>query len=241
MTRLILRRWSWSTAKVRQVVKWGYELVKHDFSTYDLLGKWGFEMGAEPTFAGWSLHDRSRTNAEVMLDLYEAIRKTAGEQTLLLGCNTVGHLGAGIFELQRTGDDTSGEHWERTRKMGVNTLAFRLAQNGTFFRTGCGLRRDHEGDSVGFESAVARCAGSQRDGVVYFAFSGRDGSRATKGNCGGVWHCGLRWNEGCSRRLDGDDDAGTVGTRRCWECGEAVQMVRAGWSISVCIVKGMEG
>jgi alpha-galactosidase len=45
----------------------------------------------------------------------------------------VGHLGAGIFESQRTGDDTSGQHWERTRKMGVNTLAFRLAQDRTFF------------------------------------------------------------------------------------------------------------
>jgi len=34
---------------------------------------------------------------------------------------------------QRTGDDTSGSVWERTRVMGVNTLAFRIAQHGTFF------------------------------------------------------------------------------------------------------------
>lgn len=120
-------------AKVTEVVDFGFELVKHDYSTYDLLGRWGFEMGASPSTPGWSLHDRSRTNAEVIRDLYQAIRKTAGERTLVLGCNTVGHLGAGIFEAQRTGDDTSGERWERTRKMGVNTLAFRLPQNGTFF------------------------------------------------------------------------------------------------------------
>ena len=49
------------------------------------------------------------------------------------GCNTVGHLGAGYFESQRTGDDTSGRQWERTRRMGVNTVAFRLPQNNTFF------------------------------------------------------------------------------------------------------------
>jgi alpha-galactosidase len=122
-----------AVAKVEQVVNWGFELVKHDFSTYDLLGRWGSEMGASPTLPGWSFHDRSRTNAEIILDLYRAIRKAAGEQTLILGCNTVGHLSAGLFELQRTGDDTSGEHWERTRKMGVNTLAFRLAQHRTFF------------------------------------------------------------------------------------------------------------
>ena len=52
---------------------------------------------------------------------------------VLLGCNTVGHLGAGIFELQRTGDDTSGRDWNRTRKMGVNTLGFRLPQHRAFF------------------------------------------------------------------------------------------------------------
>jgi alpha-galactosidase len=120
-------------ARVRQVVDWGFELVKHDFSTYDLLGKWGNEMGAEPTSPGWSLHDRSLTNAEVIRNLYSAIREAAGKQTLILGCNTIGHLGAGIFELQRTGDDTSGENWERTRRMGVNTLAFRLPQHRTFF------------------------------------------------------------------------------------------------------------
>ena len=119
--------------KVRQVTDWRYELIKHDYSTYDLLGQWGFDMGASPTRPGWHFHDRSRTNAEILLYLYQSIRSAAGDQTLLLGCNTVGHLGAGIFELQRTGDDTSGRIWERTRRMGVNTLAFRLPQNRTFF------------------------------------------------------------------------------------------------------------
>ena len=42
-------------AKLRQAVGWGYEMVKHDFSTYDLLGQWGFEMGPQPTLPGWSL------------------------------------------------------------------------------------------------------------------------------------------------------------------------------------------
>jgi alpha-galactosidase len=42
-------------------------------------------------------------------------------------------LGAGIFEAQRSGDDTSGRDWERTRRMGVNTIAYRLPQNSTFF------------------------------------------------------------------------------------------------------------
>jgi alpha-galactosidase len=39
----------------------------------------------------------------------------------------------GLFDAQRTGDDVSGMAWERTRRMGVNTLAFRLPQNRSFF------------------------------------------------------------------------------------------------------------
>ena len=120
-------------AKMRQAVGWGYEMVKHDFSTYDLLGQWGFEMGPQPTLPGWSLADRTRTNAEVIADLYAELRQAAGDRILLDGCNTIGHLGQGIFDLQRSGDDTSGRHWERTRRMGVNTAAFRLPQHGAFF------------------------------------------------------------------------------------------------------------
>jgi alpha-galactosidase len=133
-------------AKMRQAVDWGYEMVKHDFSTFDLLGQWGFEMGPQPTLPGWSLNDRSRTNAEVIADLYAQLRQEAGDHVLLDGCNTVGHLGQGIFDLQRTGDDTSGRHWERTRRMGVNTAAFRLPQNGTFFTV--------DADLVGITDAV---------------------------------------------------------------------------------------
>ncbi len=120
-------------AKCAEAKRWGYELIKHDFSSYELLGQWGNEMGASPALAGWNLHDRSVTNAEVVRRLYERLRAAAGEETVVLGCNVVGHLSAGLFDLQRTGDDVSGRVWERTRRMGVNTLAFRLPQNGTFF------------------------------------------------------------------------------------------------------------
>lgn len=119
--------------KMRQAVGWGYEMVKHDFSTYDLLGQWGFEMGPQPSVPGWSLYDRTRTNAEVIADLYALLRAAAGDAVLLDGCNTIGHLGQGVFDLQRAGDDTSGHQWERTRRMGVNTLAFRLPQHESFF------------------------------------------------------------------------------------------------------------
>jgi alpha-galactosidase len=112
---------------------WGFELIKHDYTTYDLCGRWGKDMGAQITDDGWTFADRSKTTAEVIRDLYQDIRDAAGENTVIIGCNTMGHLAAGIFEMQRIGDDTSGREWNRTREMGVNCLAFRAPQNGTFF------------------------------------------------------------------------------------------------------------
>lgn len=118
---------------MREAVGWGNELVKHDFSTYELFGAWGSEMGPSMTANGWHFQDRSQTNAEIVLELYRGLREAAGEETVVIGCNTIGHLAAGIFEANRTGDDVSGRAWERTRRMGVNTLAFRLPQNRAFF------------------------------------------------------------------------------------------------------------
>src|SRR4029079_5900541 len=117
-------------ARLRQ---WGFELIKHDYTTYDILGRWGFQMGAALTRDGWTFASGpTRTTAEVIDDLYRVIREAAGE-SLIIGCNTVSHLSAGQFEICRVGDDTSGTEWSRTRKMGVNTLAFRGAQHGAFY------------------------------------------------------------------------------------------------------------
>jgi alpha-galactosidase len=117
---------------IKAPVRWGYEFIKHDFSTYEMLGRWGSSMGAEPTAPGWNFTDRTLTSAEIILHFYRSLRDAAGEKTNILGCNTLGHLAAGIFESQRIGDDTSGTKWERTRRMGVNTLAFRMPQHQTF-------------------------------------------------------------------------------------------------------------
>lgn len=111
---------------------WGYELVKHDFTTWDVCGQWGFQMGPNPTQDGWSLHDKSKTTMEALAELYQTIRHAAGPMKLI-GCNTVSHVAVGYHELQRTGDDTSGRSWNRNRRMGVNTLAFRAAHQGTFY------------------------------------------------------------------------------------------------------------
>jgi alpha-galactosidase len=137
--------------KIKQYFKlynqWEFELVKFDFTSFDLFGKWGFEMLKDHiiTEPNWSLHDNSKTNAEIVSDLYHTIRKAAGDTTII-GCNTFSHLTAGVFELNRIGDDTSGNEWDRTRKMGVNTLAFRSIHQGTFYAA--------DGDCVGLTQKV---------------------------------------------------------------------------------------
>lgn len=118
---------------ITRLRQWGFELIKHDYTTYDIFGRWGFQMGAALTRDGWTFAaGPTRTTAEVIDDLYRTIRDAAGDG-LLIGCNTVSHLSAGRFEICRVGDDTSGTEWSRTRKMGVNTLAFRGAQHGAFY------------------------------------------------------------------------------------------------------------
>ena len=112
---------------------WGFELIKHDFTTYELFGQWGSQMGASPTRGNWHFNDRTLTNAEIVTVLYRQLRTTCGEDRVILGCNTVGHLSVGLFDASRTGDDVSGKEWERTRRTGVNTLAFRGPQHKTFY------------------------------------------------------------------------------------------------------------
>jgi alpha-galactosidase len=120
-------------ADVARLRAWGYQMIKHDYSTFDLTGRWGFDMRDSVCSDGWSFADRGKTTAEVILDHYHSIREAAGDSVLILGCNTVSHLSAGVFELNRTGDDTGGQEWSRLRKMGVNTLAYRAVQHGTFY------------------------------------------------------------------------------------------------------------
>ncbi len=120
-------------ADIERIKGWGYEMMKHDFSTVDLFGNYGSQLDSVITKTdGWHFYDKTKTNAEITLDFYTLVKEACGDM-LIIGCNTVSHLCAGLVQLNRTGDDTSGREWSRTTKMGVNTLAFRLAQNRNFY------------------------------------------------------------------------------------------------------------
>lgn len=132
---------------VKRICEWGYTLIKHDFSTFDLFGRWGFGMNPLITENGWHFYDETLTSAEVVKLLYKKIYEICKKyDTLVLGCNTIGHLGAGYMHINRTGDDTSGKCWERTRRMGINSLAFRLPQHRKFYEI--------DADCVGIDGPI---------------------------------------------------------------------------------------
>ena len=129
---------------LRTFAKWGYKLIKFDFSMYDLFGCWGFQLD-EP-MASCTFHDNSRTTAEIVKGMYSAMREAVGEDVLLMGCNTFSHLSTGFVDISRTGDDTSGKDWSRTKAYGTNTLAFRMSHHRTFYFA--------DADCVGVTNAI---------------------------------------------------------------------------------------
>lgn len=120
---------------------WGYDIIKHDFTTQDFFGQMGFQaIMANQMATGhlWHFNDKSKTNAEILKGMFQTIRNDS-DNVILIGCNTVSHLSAGFFEIQRiAGDNTTafeGEkgHWPRTKRNGLGTLAMRMPQNMKFY------------------------------------------------------------------------------------------------------------
>ena len=117
---------------VERLVGWGYELIKHDFACVDTFGHYGPSMKQSVVEGKWSFYEKNKTTAEITLEYYKRTAKAA-KGALIIACNTFSHLSAGIFNIYRTGDDTSGYDYKRTVTMGVNTLAFRGVQHNALY------------------------------------------------------------------------------------------------------------
>ena len=119
----------------RKIRSWGYDLIKHDFTTNDIFGLSPLTatkhtvnlMNGERKF-----FDSTVTTATAIKRLYEAIARGA-EDAEVIGCNTVSHLTAGIHSTYRVGGDTSGRSFEWSRRNGVNSM-MRLPLNDAFYR-----------------------------------------------------------------------------------------------------------
>lgn len=117
---------------ITRLTGWGYELIKYDFVQRDIMGDF-FNNNKLLRAGGWSFRNRCLTNAEILKNVSRVICENAGGAELI-GCNVIGHLAAGYISMHRSGDDTSGRDYSRSVKMGINCLAFRLAQNDRFFK-----------------------------------------------------------------------------------------------------------
>ena len=129
-------------ADMKRFREWGVELVKIDYLTYDWSPRWNtrpYDNVVDAVRTDW--RDDTRTAAEVVRDLYRLMRECAGDGIYIIGCNAIDHFAAGLFELQRIGDDTSGTSWKRTLKMGPNAIAMRAIHNNIFYF--------NDGDCVG--------------------------------------------------------------------------------------------
>lgn len=127
-----LERVQEDTARLRT---WGYEIIKHDFSTNDALAADPFAAAAHMTTLaddGKAFWDNTKTTATILKNLYKAIQAGAGDGDVI-GCSVIGHLSAGIHSIQRVGNDTSGRSFEWTVRNGVHSF-MRLPMNDRFFR-----------------------------------------------------------------------------------------------------------
>ena len=145
-----------AAAVATEACEWGFDLIKHDFTTFELLGQWGSQMGASPTQGNWHFNDRTLTNAEIVTALYRRLRASCGEERIILGCNTVGHLSVGIFDASRTGDDVSGKEWERTRRTGRQHARLSHAAAQGVLLPRCRLCPPHPRRTLVHEPAMAR-------------------------------------------------------------------------------------
>ena len=118
----------------KKISDWGFDLIKHDFSTIDITGlpvltaeKQDYAMVAKTR----RFYDKTKTTATIIKNLYKAIQNGVGEKDVI-GCNTVGHLTAGIHSVYRIGHDNSGRSFEWTRRDGINSV-MRLPLNNAFY------------------------------------------------------------------------------------------------------------
>ena len=121
-------------ADAARIRGWGYEIIKHDFTTIDITDRANLSSeayAAAVVSENISFYDKTKTTATVIKELYQTI-SNATEGADVIGCNTVSHLTAGIHSVNRVGGDTSGRLFEWTRQCGVNSV-MRLPQNELFY------------------------------------------------------------------------------------------------------------
>ncbi len=134
-------------------------------------------------------------------------------QALLDGCNTVSCLGQGIFDVQRTWDDTSGRQGERTRRMREHP-GLPAASTGDVLHHRCRSGRHHGRHSLGVGSAVARLAGAEWNSHHRLSRPTCARSRAAGGASRSLFHRGRGLRGRQASRLAGGQHARALASQR---------------------------
>ena len=150
---------------IRRMASWGFELIKHDYTSFDLLGRWGFNMAADLTDAGWHFADRSMTTAEVALALYRTIRDAAGS-ALILGLQHLRPPGRRTFRAAAYRRRHQRPRIPPHPAHGRQYIGVPRASASGVFRSGCRLRAHHAAGSVGLDLPVAGPGSAQRNRPV---------------------------------------------------------------------------
>ena len=201
--------------QVKCIRQWGYELIKDDYSTTRSLVKWGSKMGEQLTKEGWSLADRSVTTAEALREHYRNIRDAAGDGAVIIGCNTIGHLAAGIYEVSRIGDDTSGGIGGRPAGR-ASTLwpSVWLSKYLLCRRSRLRWREGQPQTALGKESPVAGPDRPKRGVAVHFREAGSRQRRPGEGTYRGPPEGGQAAGNWRTPRLDGETPPEQVASGR---------------------------
>lgn len=118
---------------VKAMCEEGFSLIIFDGSVLDIFGKTEEEGYPFSVSGNWHFYDEAKTSAEIMMNFYHTIREAAGPYgAIIMGCNTIGHLGTGFMHIQTSETIEEMLHSEDAN-LTVNSVAFRFPQHRNFF------------------------------------------------------------------------------------------------------------
>jgi len=112
--------------------KWGYDYVKYDFVTYDLMSNQEFDLPRHDV-GTFRIKNPEVTSAQAFHEALRRFRETVPEETFLLACNCLAGSAFGVADGYRISGDVLLSEWDVTRRM-LRSVAYRYYLNGVVWR-----------------------------------------------------------------------------------------------------------
>lgn len=111
---------------------WGYDYIKYDFITYDILRNGNFNLNRNEV-GSFKIRNREITSSRAYYNALKAFREGAGRDTFLLGCNCLAGNAIGLVDGYRISGDVCIFNWELTKNMLISS-AYRYHMNGVIWQ-----------------------------------------------------------------------------------------------------------